>query len=52
MTLYQDASALVKRYAAIGSDVVLATFDREWWRAAATVGIEAWPGEDPSGAFR
>ena len=28
---------------AVGSDVVLATFDRELWRAAATAGIEAWP---------
>ena len=28
---------------AVGSDVVLATFDRELWHAAATAGIEAWP---------
>ena len=38
----QLAAALTWREA-IGSDVVLATFDRELWRAAATVGIEAWP---------
>jgi len=47
----QLAAALTWREA-IGSDVVLATFDRELWRAAATAGIEAWPGEDPTGAFR
>ncbi|MCY4025252.1 MAG: type II toxin-antitoxin system VapC family toxin [Acidobacteria bacterium] len=28
---------------AVGSDVVLATFDRELWRAAATAGVETWP---------
>ncbi len=39
----QLAAALTWREA-IGSDVVLATFDRELWRAAATAGIEAWPG--------
>ena len=38
----QLAAALTWREA-IGSDVVLATFDRELWRAAATAGIEAWP---------
>jgi len=45
--LYLDASALVKRYAVIGSDVVLATFDRELWRAAATAGIEGLAGGRP-----
>jgi predicted nucleic acid-binding protein len=28
---------------AMGLDVVLATFDRDLWRAAAEAGLEAWP---------
>ena len=38
----QLAAALTWREA-VGLEVVLATFDRELWRAAAGAGIEAWP---------